>query len=160
MPDRQAPTTTEAFRSRVPYAQERIHAAAVYCSDGRMGEAFDDFLDNGLKLPRYDRVAVPGGAACLAGHFSAYREGEAAIDQLRFLVEVHELKRIVLIAHQRCAFYTSQLRVQEDDLRERQLRDLARAATRARRLCHTLSVEGYFAAVTERHSVVFERVGV
>lgn len=158
--EREAFTSTEAFRSGVPYSLERIHAAAVYCSDGRLGEAFDDFLQNGLQLPRYDRVAVPGGAACLAGHFSAYREGEAAIDQLRFLVEVHGLKRVVLIAHQRCAFYTDRLKVHEIDLRERQFHDLSRAAKRARRLCPTLSVEGYFAAITEHHTVVFERIGV
>ena len=35
-------------------------AAAVYCSDGRFGEHVDDFLHNALKLPRYDRLAVPG----------------------------------------------------------------------------------------------------
>ncbi len=160
MDKRGTPTTTIAFRSKVPYAQERIHAAAVYCSDGRLGEAFDDFLDNGLKLPRYDRVAVPGGAACLAGHFSAYREGEAAIDQLRFLVEAHELAKVVLIAHQRCAFYTGHLKVQEANLRERQLEDLARAASRAHRLCPSLIVEGYFAAVTDHHTVLFERIEV
>lgn len=160
MEKRDTPTTTVAFRSKVPYAQERIHAAAVYCSDGRMGEAFDDFLDNGLKLPRYDRVAVPGGAACLAGHFSAYREGEAAMDQLRFLVEAHELARVVLIAHQKCAFYTGRLKVHEIDLRNRQLDDLARAASRARRLCPSLAVEGYFAAITSHHTVVFERIDV
>lgn len=155
---RDAPATSEAFRSREPYARERIHAAAVYCSDGRLGEAFDDFLQNGLRLPRYDRVAVPGGAACLAGHFSAYREGEAAIDQLRFLVDAHDLKRVVLIAHQLCAFYTHRLKVDEIDLRTRQLEDLGRAAKRARRLCHSLAVEGYFAAVTDQSTVVFERV--
>ena len=29
-----------------------------------------------LGLPRYDRLAVPGGAACLAGYFATYREEE------------------------------------------------------------------------------------
>ena len=34
-----------------------------YCSDGRWGEAFDEFCHAGLGLPRYDRFAVPGGPA-------------------------------------------------------------------------------------------------
>ena len=49
-----------------------LGAAAVYCSDGRYGEHMDDFLHNCLGLPRYDRVAIPGGAgkvtlACHSG---------------------------------------------------------------------------------------------
>src|SRR5690606_3413857 len=37
------------YESTVPYVPERIHAAAMYCSDGRVGEHFDDFLTNSLK---------------------------------------------------------------------------------------------------------------
>lgn len=53
--------------SSVRYEKARIHAAALYCSDGRVGAHFDDSLHNGLSLPRYDRVSLPGGPACLAG---------------------------------------------------------------------------------------------
>src|SRR5258708_36282290 len=55
------------YRSSIPYDTERIGAAAVYCSDGRFGEQVDDLIFNALNLPRYDRLAIPGGAACLAG---------------------------------------------------------------------------------------------
>ena len=61
--------TATVYKSSAPFDESRIRAAAVYCSDGRFGEQFDDFLHNGLKLPRCDRLAVPGGAASLAGHF-------------------------------------------------------------------------------------------
>src|SRR5215813_13902998 len=78
---RLAPTQTEypprmpaPYESRLPYERTRIHAAAIYCSDGRIGEHFDDFLQSGLGLPRYDRVALPGGPACLAGHPQARLE--------------------------------------------------------------------------------------
>ena len=57
------------FGSSEQFDENRVGAAAVYCSDGRYGEHFDGFLHNALKLPRYDRLALPGGAACLAGHF-------------------------------------------------------------------------------------------
>src|SRR5437667_8415425 len=75
------------FESRIPFAAKRIGAAALYCSDGRFGEAMDEFLHEGLELPRYDRLAVPGGAGCLAGHFASWREDEGVGLQLRFLVE-------------------------------------------------------------------------
>ena len=69
------------FGSSERFDENRIRAAAVYCSDGRFGEHFDDFLHNALELPRYDRLALPGGAACLAGHFLSYKEEEGLIEQ-------------------------------------------------------------------------------
>src|SRR5216684_6371639 len=45
---------------------ERIGAGAIYCSDGRWGEAFDEFCHRHLQIPRYDRLAVAGGPAWLA----------------------------------------------------------------------------------------------
>jgi hypothetical protein len=66
----------------------------------------DEFLHVGLGLPRYDRVALPGGAACLAGHLvKAYYDKVALERQIEFLVSAHLLTRIVLIAHQGCGFY-------------------------------------------------------
>src|SRR3954451_8416000 len=85
------------YTSRAPFDEVRIGAAAVYCSDGRYGEQMDDFLHNCLGLPRYDRVAVPGGAACLAGHLLAMRERGALDRQLKFLIEAHSLTRVVMI---------------------------------------------------------------
>lgn len=72
--------------SPIPFDENRIRAAAVDCSDGRFGEQIDHLLHVRLQLPLYDRLVVPGGAACLAGHFNAYREEEGVAQQLRFLV--------------------------------------------------------------------------
>ena len=65
----------------------------------------------GSKLPRYDRLALPGGPACLATSFPVYHAEQAVIEQLRFLVQVHLLERVILIAHQDCAFYTERLHI-------------------------------------------------
>ena len=40
------------YESPTRYEQARIHAAAIYCSDGRVGEQIDEFLHHGLGLPR------------------------------------------------------------------------------------------------------------
>ncbi len=127
------------------FDENRIRAAAVYCSDGRFGEFFDDFLHNNLKLPRYDRLAVPGGAACLAGHFLAHREEEAMIEQLRFLIKVHGIERVVLIAHQDCAFYSERLHVSPLQLAERQREDMQLAIQKVRSFASNLRVEAFFA---------------
>jgi hypothetical protein len=136
---------TMAYRSSIAYEASRIHAAAVYCSDGRVGEHFDDFLQQGLKLPRYDRVALPGGPACLAGHTEAHLEEQGVVDELKFLVDVHELKRIVLIAHGGCAFYSKRLKLPEEYLEPQQKIDLVKAAGFIRDITRIDAVEAYFA---------------
>src|SRR2546423_4656560 len=99
------PAPDSVYTSALPFEDERIHAAAIYCSDGRFGEQMDEFLQNGLQLPRYDRLALPGGPACLAGHSATYYEKSALARQLRFLIDIHGLNKLVLIAHDSCAFY-------------------------------------------------------
>src|SRR5215510_6568503 len=115
------------YQSPIGYEAARMHAAAVYCSDGRIGEHFDDFLQNGLNLPRYDRVALPGGPACLAGHPQAHLEEQGVVDELHFLVEFHQLNRVVLIAHEACAFYSSRLELKDRRMELVQCADLVRA---------------------------------
>ena len=145
------------YESRLPYDRNRIHAGAIYCSDGRIGEHFDDFLQNGLKLPRYDRVALPGGPACLAGHPEAHLEEQGVIDELQFLVKFHGLKRMVLIAHESCAFYSSRLELKDRRLELVQRAGLVRAAALVHRVTAIQAIEAYFARLLEGR-VLFERV--
>lgn len=147
------------YESPMRYDKARIHAAALYCSDGRMGEHFDEFLHNGLSLPRYDRVSLPGGPACLAGHPQAHLEEQGVIDELGFLVEVHGLKRVVLIAHQGCAFYATRLELKEPRLELVQRADLVRAAAFVNRVTGLSAIDAYFARLVEGR-VRFERVEV
>src|SRR6266571_4324814 len=88
------------FTSMEVWNPERIGALAIYCSDGRWGEAFDEFCHKRLQIPRYDRMAIAGGPAWLATQAEKSDElYEAMRQQLSFLVKVHELDRIVLIGH-------------------------------------------------------------
>lgn len=142
-------TLAAPYESRLPYERQRIGAAAIYCSDGRVGEHFDDFLHHGLALPRYDRIALPGGPACLAAHPQAHLEEQGVVDELKFLVEVHALKRIVLIAHQDCAFYASRLDLEDRRLELVQRADLVRAAAFAHRVTGINHIDAYFARLAE-----------
>ena len=145
------------YKSSVRYDASRMHAAALYCSDGRLGEHFDDFLQNGLGLPRYDRLCLPGGPACVAGHPQAHLEESGVVDELNFLVEVHKLKRVVLITHSGCAFYGSRLELKEPRMELVQKADLVRAAAFVHRVTGIDKIDAYFARLTDGH-VHFERV--
>jgi hypothetical protein len=147
------------YESKVPYEKARIRAAAIYCSDGRIGEHFDDFLQSGLGLPRYDRVALPGGPACLAGHPQAHLEEQGVVDELKFLVEVHGLKRIVLIAHESCAFYGTRLDLVGRRMELVQRADLVRAAAFVQRVTSIADVQAFFARHVEDR-IRFEAVEV
>lgn len=144
------------FESSLPFDLVRIEAAAVYCSDGRFGSQVDDLLQNELKLPRYDRLAIPGGAACLTGHFLTHREEEGVEEQLRFLIAAHKLRRVVLIAHQDCAYYTQRLGVSPAQLERQQREDLEKAIQRVHSLGPQLIVEAFFARKTPQDRVRFE----
>lgn len=150
---------SDAFRSLLRYDPQRMHVAAVYCSDGRVGEHFDDFLQNGLRLPRYDRVALPGGPACLAGYDEAKVEQVGIVDELKFLVEAHGLTRVVLIQHEACAFYTARLKVSERQLEHLQRADLVRAAYFIRHVIALDRIDAYFARRADE-AIVFEPVAI
>ena len=145
------------FESRTPYEPTRIHAAAIYCSDGRLGEHFDDFLSQGLKLPRYDRLALPGGPAALANHPETRLEHAAVADELKFLVEVHGLDRVVLIQHQNCAFYTGRLKLSGFEVEQQQRADLKSAADFVRQVTGVDRVEAFFARTMDGH-IRFEAI--
>lgn len=140
---------TVAYISSLPYESERIFAAAVYCSDGRLGDHIDDFLHIGLGLPRYDRVACPGGPVALAGRLTAYWEARGVEEQLRFLAHVHEIRRVVLIAHSGCAYYSERLRIPAEQHEAEQTKDLQKALWAVQRLVAGIQVEQYLAHVID-----------
>jgi hypothetical protein len=145
------------YTASVPFDARRVGAAAVYCSDGRYGEQMDQFLHQGLGLPRYDRVAIPGGAACLAGHTAAMFDRAALERQLRFLIDAHALTRVVLIAHHDCGFYKHRVRVPGGrTIAQQQAIDLKKSAEQIRLWCPEVEVEAYYANPAEGR-VTFER---
>ena len=147
------------FSSRLPFDGTGCGAGAIFCSDGRFTDQVNDFLQNGLNLRGYDRLAIAGGPACFAGHFAAYREEEGAVSHLRFLARLHQLNRMILISHEDCGFYRDFLRVREMDLLDRMRVDLANATRRVRDATQQLEVEAYLARLRGTE-VWFERVMV
>jgi hypothetical protein len=133
-----------AYHATERWHPERIGALALYCSDGRWGEAFDEFCHRHLQIPRYDRCAMPGGPAWLTGPTNEALV-QAARAQLDFLVKAHELERIVLITHFGCAWYGQKLGRSAEDCLEAQFKDVESAAATLRGWYSGLSVEAYLA---------------
>jgi hypothetical protein len=124
---------------------ERIGALAIYCSDGRWGEAFDEFCHKRLLLPRYDRWAVPGGPAWLVPGAPSSDLQQATCQQLDLLVRVHELTRIVLITHYGCAFYRQRLQQPPESCLSVQMDELRTATNALHRRYPNLELEAYVA---------------
>jgi hypothetical protein len=145
------------FVSSIPYERERVNAAAVYCSDGRVGDQIDEFLHQSLGFPNYDRLACPGGPVVLADRFQAFWDARGVDEQLRFLTQVHDVKTVVLIAHEGCAYYARRLGIAAAQVDHEQREDLHRATKTVQRLAPFATVQRYLAR-TVRSLIAFEPV--
>jgi hypothetical protein len=133
------------FTSTELWQAVRVGALVLYCSDGRWGEAFDEFCHRRLLIPRYDRWAVPGGPSCLLPGNAGEGFCRGAWEQFGFLVRAHQLRRVVLIAHYGCAAYAELLGTGPDDCLPAQVQDLRTAAAALREWFRGIDVESYFA---------------
>lgn len=133
------------FTSTFHWDEERIHAMALYCSDGRWGLAFDEFCHKHLRIPRYDRWAVPGGPAWLLPSAEDTGFLQAARLQVDFLVQAHGLERMVLITHFGCAYYGGRLKKLPEECIPVQNADLLRAAATLREWYPGMRVETFLA---------------
>src|SRR5438552_2233354 len=126
----------------------RTHGAALsvfpstHCKAAE--KAGEEFCHRHLQIPRYDRWAMPGGPAWLAGPPSEALV-QAARVQLDFLVKTHELERIVLVTHFGCAWYSQKLKQPAEECLAEQFKDVERAAATLSGWYSGLAVEAYLA---------------
>ncbi|MEM8875262.1 MAG: carbonic anhydrase [Planctomycetota bacterium] len=143
------------YVSTVEQLPMTIQAAAVYCSDGRIGEYVDDFMHNGLELPHYDRIAVPGGPAALIQRPESPLPHDRLLEELKFLIDGHGLQRLVLIQHDDCAFYRDRLHL--SDITAVQREDVADVAELLRECTGISNIRGYYARFTD-DGMTFDRI--
>jgi hypothetical protein len=87
------------FESRVPWRAEEPNALVIACSDGRIDEQLDEFLQQHLRLVDYERVYLPGGPGSLSGSACEYTRADQVQRECGFLVEAHKVEEVVLIFH-------------------------------------------------------------
>jgi hypothetical protein len=100
-------------------------ALLIGCSDGRVAARQDALLAE-VGHPDANRLIVPGGPLPLTRPGS---ERRVALDCVRELVEVHDVRVIYLVAHQECAAYARALGGLGFDQQELLERDLRRVKT-------------------------------
>jgi hypothetical protein len=77
----------------------RPRTLVVACSDGRLQQATDAFLDSELGLKEFDRLYVPGGGGALsASDRDVFRAQQLRVE-CKYLVELHHVKQIILLFH-------------------------------------------------------------
>ena len=95
LPEKTAPAYTSSARWNV----ERPRVLVACCSDGRLQESIDEFLQNYFSIRDYDRFYAPGGPAALTPGGYEFLRATQYRDDLAFLVRVHKVEELLLIFH-------------------------------------------------------------
>jgi carbonic anhydrase len=102
-----------------------MNTLLIGCSDGRISRRLEALLVE-LGAPEANRMLVPGGPLPLTRQGS---ERRVALSCVREIVEAHDVRTIVLVAHQECAAYERALGgmgFDQQELLERDLRKVKR----------------------------------
>jgi hypothetical protein len=136
--------------------RKRPDTLAIHCSDPRYQAHFQEFLHEHLGLDSYELIAVPGGPQCLTLTDYLPKFAWVGWRWVRFLVEVANPSRVVLITHEGCRWYgDGRFAVVGSGDRAHQLRDLAQVRAELHGRFTNVSVEAYLASLDGEH-VVFE----
>lgn len=85
------------------FKNEHIAEAVVLsCIDFRFIKQTNDFIENVLKIKSYDRPAIPG---CTKSINEAINNDDLSIKCISIPIELHKVKKVVLIHHQDCGAY-------------------------------------------------------
>jgi hypothetical protein len=150
------------YVANLPWDAERPQTVVVTCVDGRWYRHFQEFSTEHLKAgPCTDFMAVPGGIEPMTLADDAPKDFNFFRRRLEALVEAHGTGRIVVIAHQDCAWYRARMAgTSAEAMRGKQVADLRRAAAWLRGRFAGVVVQLFFARLSGTHPqrVVFEAV--
>lgn len=94
-----APAAASVFVTDTVWGAGRPQVMVVCCSDGRLQECMDEFLQSHLNIRHYDRFYAPGGPGALApSGYEFLRSGHYRED-LAFLINQHGVRDLYLIFH-------------------------------------------------------------
>ncbi len=102
-----------------------MNALLIGCSDGRISTRLDALLRE-VGVADANRLIVPGGPLVLT---RSGAERRVALECVREIVDVHDVRTIFLVSHQECAAYERALGGLGFDQRELLERDLRRVKT-------------------------------
>lgn len=91
--------SSPAFVSRFGWNRSRPNKLVIACSDGRLQENLDDFLQGHLGIRHYDRLYAPGGPGALASSGFEFSRCDAFRKECLFLIAAHRVEDVYLIFH-------------------------------------------------------------
>ena len=135
------------------WSAARPNVLVVACSDGRLQEATDAFLNQKLDIHRYDRFYIPGGAGALTASGYDFARAQQMRRECRYLIDLHRVGRVVLLMHgpaeggppeAACADYRRKLpRASMEQLRGQQVQDAQELLRQRAKWAGTASVVVY-----------------
>lgn len=127
----------------------------IHCSDPRYQIPFQDFLRNQLKLERYALLAVPGGPQFLTLVEYLPKFSWAGWRWVKFLVDVSNSERVILMAHEDCRWYQdTRFGPAPANLRGKQIQDLREVCAALRERFGAARTELYYARMEKEHAVI------
>lgn len=145
--------------SRVQKADTDV--LAVHCSDHRIQAGIREFLDERSGLgANYDALVVPGGPQCLVEVGALPKFCWVGRKWSKALIQLHSLKRLILIAHQDCGWYRwlEDYAPSSDPVRRRQEDDLRIVKRNAAQLTPGLVVDLFYAGWDAADAMTIEAV--
>lgn len=159
------PQKTAVYTSKAKWTPERPRVLVSCCSDGRLQEATDEFLQAHLSISGYDRFYAPGGPGALTPGGYEFLRATQYRDDLAFLVRAHKIEELLLIFHgaapggpdeATCAYYKRVLPgASADTVREQQGQDLADLRMYLNGLHLTVRIRAFRAEVLTDRRVQF-----
>ncbi len=140
----------ERFRSWVLWKEEFSGNLAIFCSDERFANATFEFLRRHLGIERCDLMVVAGGPAFIP------KNEIALMERVDLLLKAHEVKKVILIAHDDCGYYKHLHKdLPYQTIKRKQCEDLLAAITKLQ--AKGIQAKAFFAFV-DSGEVVFEEV--
>jgi hypothetical protein len=152
---------TAHYQTKATIPGKQTDTLVVHCSDYRIQQGIREFLNDGLRLDHnFDLLVIPGGPQALALVEYLPKFSWAGWKWFRFLLDRHELKRLILLAHQDCKWYeTLPMHLHGSrNLRERQEEDLRRVHKTLESDFPGLRVEAYYVAWGDDQKVSIETI--
>jgi hypothetical protein len=158
-------TSDPAYVCSAPWNRRRPNKLVIACSDGRLQENLDDFLQGHLGIKHYDRLYAPGGPGALATSGIEFSRSDVFRRACLFLVVAHGVEDVYLIFHGPaddgpdeavCADYRRIFpRHSPEQVRAEQAKDLAEILNAGFGFQHPVRVHAYRCEVTSDGSVQF-----